>query len=100
MSQLDSQSARPSRQHTFTFTIQEETRQDSSETLLETAGSVSGDSTRPLTFRDLVAKVQRVYQGAWGIYQHGTKTYKDWEDNIYKFKEWLMASISRYISPR
>ena len=95
-----SHSAGPSRQRTSTTTTQEETQQDSSETLTlgpETTGSVSRDippSTRPLAFKDLTAEAQRAYQGAWTIYQHDTKTYKDQEDHIYKFKEWLMTSIS------
>ena len=95
-----SQSSGPSRsQPTSTFTIQE-TQQDSFETLTlgpETAGFVSGDtppSTRPLAFKDLTAEAQRAYQGAWAIYLHDTKTYKDQEDNVYKFKEWLMTSVS------
>src|SRR5882762_6495311 len=86
-----SQSAGPTRgQPTSTITIQEETTLGP-----ETAGSVSGDippSTRPFTFKDLTAEAQRAYQGAWAIYLHDTKTYKDQEDNIYKFKEWLMTS--------
>ena len=78
-----SHSAGPSRQRTSTIPIQEETQQDPSEILTlgpGTAGSVSGDippSTRPLTFRDLTAEAQRAYQGAWTIYQHDAKTYKN-----------------------
>jgi len=42
----------------------------------------------------VTAEAQRAYQGAWAIYLHDTKTYKDQEDNVYKFKEWLMTSVS------
>jgi hypothetical protein len=30
----------------------------------------------------------------WAIYLQDTKSYKEQEDNIYKFKEWLMTSVS------